>query len=51
MDKKVVIFGCGRLGHEAVLTFGNENIECFCDNNPGLIGKEKYGKILFHLKR
>lgn len=44
MDKKIVIFGSGKLGHEALLALGNENVECLCDNNPELTGKEKYGK-------
>lgn len=44
MDSKMIIFGCGRLGHEAVITLGNENIECFCDNNPELHGSERCGK-------
>ena len=46
MNERIIIFGCGRLGHEAVIAFGNENIECFCDNNPSLVGKEKYDKII-----
>ena len=44
MDKKIIIFGCGKLGHEAIGVLGSENIECFCDNNSELTGKEKYGK-------
>lgn len=44
MDKRIIIFGCGKLGHEAIDVLGSENIECFCDNNPILAGMEKYGK-------
>ncbi len=44
MNKKIVIFGCGKLGHEAIDVLGSENIECFCDNNLALAGTEKYGK-------
>ncbi len=44
MNKRVVIFGCGKLGHEAIDVLGSENIECFCDNNPALAGTVKYGK-------
>lgn len=48
MDTKIVIFGCGKLGHEAIDVLGSENIECFCDNNPALAGTEKYGKKVIH---
>lgn len=44
MDAKMVIFGCGKLGHEALNVLGSENIACFCDNSPTLIGSEQYGK-------
>lgn len=44
MDTKIVIFGCGKLGHEALNVLGSEKVECFCDNNPTLIGTEQYGK-------
>lgn len=40
----IVIFGCGKLGHEAIDVLGSEHIECFCDNNPALAGTEHYGK-------
>lgn len=44
MGLRFVIFGCGKLGHAALSILGSENVECFCDNNPRLIGQEKYGK-------
>lgn len=44
VDKKIVIFGCGKLGHEAIETLGSDGIECFCDNSPELAGTDKYGK-------
>lgn len=44
MNTKIIIFGCGKLGHEALNVLGSENVECFCDNNPTLIGSEQYGK-------
>lgn len=44
MDKKKILFGCGKLGYEALTFLGEENIESFCDNNPRLAGGEVYGK-------
>lgn len=44
MDKKKILFGCGKLGYEALTFLGEENIESFCDNNPRLAGGEIYGK-------
>lgn len=46
MDKKVILFGCGKLGYEALNFLGSENIECFCDNNSKLVGQEIYGKAV-----
>ena len=46
MKNKIVLFGCGILGHEAIDHIGSENIDCFCDNNAELHGTEKYGKII-----
>ena len=42
--KKLVIFGSGKIGHDALIFLGSENIECFCDNNLSLKGTERYGK-------
>lgn len=42
--KKLVLFGAGRDGKAALITFGDENVLCFCDNNPALWGKEMAGK-------
>lgn len=46
MDKgnKMILFGCGKLGYEALEFLGEENIESFCDNNPRLAGGQIYGK-------
>lgn len=44
MMEKLILFGCGKLGYEALTFFGEENIECFCDNNERLAGKQIYGK-------
>lgn len=42
--KKIVLFGAGRDGRAALISFGRENVLCFCDNNPDLWGKEITGK-------
>lgn len=44
--EKIIIFGCGKIGHEALVFLGCENIYCFCDNNLLLGGTEKYGKLI-----
>ena len=44
MNDKMIIFGSGQIGHDALVFFGSENIDCFCDNNPVLRSTEKYGK-------
>lgn len=42
--KKLILFGSGQRGKEALTYFGEDNIFCFCDNNPKLWGKEILGK-------
>lgn len=42
--KKVILFGCGRIGIKAISLFGEDNVECFCDNNPSLVGRTKCEK-------
>lgn len=51
MDNKVILFGSGAIGEEALAFLGNKNIDCFCDNNPALDGKEKYGKAVISFER
>ncbi len=46
MDSKIIIFGSGKFGYEALTFLGSENIDCFCDNNPLLTGTKKYGKTV-----
>lgn len=46
MDDKIILFGCGAIGYEALEFIGSENIECFCDNNTQLVNTEKYGKTI-----
>lgn len=43
---KMVIFGSGQFGYDALMYFGSESIGCFCDNNSSLAGTEKYGKLV-----
>lgn len=40
MNDKMIIFGSGQIGHDALVFFGSENIDCFCDNNPVLRSTE-----------
>ncbi len=42
--KKIILFGAGRDGRAALISFGRENVLCFCDNNPALWGKQITGK-------
>lgn len=44
--KKMILFGAGRDGRAALISFGSENVLCFCDNNPALWGKEIMGKLV-----
>ena len=44
MKKKIVLFGSGVLGYEALIQIGEEMVEYFCDNNKSIVGTEKYGK-------
>lgn len=46
MDKKMIIFGCGKIGYQALTFLGEQNVECFCDNNSQLTGTIKYGKTV-----
>ncbi len=43
---KMVIFGSGQFGYDALMYFGSESIGCFCDNTSSLAGTEKYGKLV-----
>lgn len=40
----IILFGCGIIGYSALNFLGNNNVQCFCDNNPRLAGAKKYGK-------
>lgn len=44
MNDKMILFGCGKVGYEALSFLGSENVECFCDNNPKMVGREIWGK-------
>lgn len=43
---RIIIFGCGQIGHDALMFLGSENVYCFCDNNLSLEGQERYGKSI-----
>lgn len=40
-DKKLILFGAGFYGKEAVEYFGKERVHCFADNDPALHGTKK----------
>lgn len=44
---RVVIFGAGPDGKDALAFFGAENVLCFADNNPDLIGTSVEGRTVF----
>ncbi len=39
MPKKYILFGCGKIGYEALQHFGRDNVYCFADNNSNIVGK------------
>ncbi len=43
-ENKVILFGSGEIGYEALTFLGSEHIWCFCDNDPNKRGAEKCGK-------
>lgn len=49
--KKIIIFGSGKFGREALLYFGNEYVQCFCDNNKKLWGEKILGKEVIEPSR
>lgn len=40
----IILFGCGVSGYEALCFLGEENVKCFCDNNPDVVQSKKFGK-------
>jgi len=48
---KYILFGCGRIGKEAVDYFGQSNVFCFVDNNPAMVGEEVRGKTVISFKK
>ena len=43
-NKKCILFGCGKIGKEALTYLGNKKVYCFVDNNSELVGKSVCGK-------
>lgn len=43
---EMILFGCGMSGYEAFCFLGEENIRCFCDNNPREVNRQKWGKCV-----
>lgn len=48
---KIIIFGCGIIGHEALTKLGGNNILCFCDNNKSLHNTTRWGKSIISLEK
>ena len=49
--KKLILFGCGHIGREALEILGKDNVYCYCDNhvkNEEIEGKPliDYGRLL-----
>lgn len=44
LQKKFILFGSGKIGKEALDYFGFDNVYCFVDNDPTLLGNEVWGK-------
>lgn len=48
--RRIVLFGAGRIGMQALNIIGVENIFCFCDNNPKLHHKRIYKLEILNMK-
>ena len=46
MVNRMIIFGSGQIGHDALLFLGSERVCCFCDNNVSLVGTERFDKLV-----
>ena len=51
MPQKLAIFGAGDFGRHALAYYGEENVDCFLDNNQERIGTEYYGKPILSLSQ
>ena len=49
-SSKIILFGCGIMGHEVMKKLGEDNILCFCDNDQSLHGTTRWGKSIFSLE-
>ena len=49
-SKKIILFGCGIIGHEMLEKLGADNVLCFCDNNHSLHETTRWGKNIFSLE-
>ena len=43
-EKKIILFGAGIFGQNALTYFGEDKIYCFVDNNSDIVGTRLYGK-------
>ncbi len=44
MTEKLILFGAGNMGRQALEFYGAANVHCFVDNNPALAGATYLGK-------
>ena len=42
--RKIILFGAGKIGRQALDFYGADQVAYFCDNNPALAGSEVSGK-------
>lgn len=46
---KIILFGCGIMGHEVLERLGVDNVLCFCDNDISLHGTSRWEKDIVSL--
>lgn len=51
MENRIIVFGSGQVGRDALMFLGSENVVCFCDNSPARAGTEKYGKQIIPFEK
>lgn len=47
---KTVIFGCGNWGRTVFSFLGADKVDCFCDNNPNIVGDSIMGRPIISYK-
>lgn len=49
--KKIILFGCGKIGKQVLKKLGRENVAFFIDNDEMLYGKQVEGIKIYNLKK